>query len=163
VLAWLEPPLFVPGGGAEWLADRGVVVVEIPALAAEARAVNAHLLPGWTGAHRRRGPGSGSGEPSALESSALESAALESAALESAEQSAGAAVGSRSGGPAGRRVNQRQGPRPPHELDQARDGQGHPEGQQQADPGLVSEGRAAQPADEERVAGPDDRPRRPSR
>jgi pyrimidine deaminase RibD-like protein len=46
VLAWTEPPLFVPGGGAQWLADRGVTVTQIPELAAEARAVNAHLLPG---------------------------------------------------------------------------------------------------------------------
>jgi diaminohydroxyphosphoribosylaminopyrimidine deaminase / 5-amino-6-(5-phosphoribosylamino)uracil reductase len=45
VLAWLEPPLFVPGGGAAWLRERGVTVVEIPELAAQARAVNAHLLP----------------------------------------------------------------------------------------------------------------------
>jgi diaminohydroxyphosphoribosylaminopyrimidine deaminase/5-amino-6-(5-phosphoribosylamino)uracil reductase len=44
VLAWIEPPLFVPGGGAQWLADRGVTVVQIPELAAEARTVNAHLL-----------------------------------------------------------------------------------------------------------------------
>jgi len=46
VLAWREPPLFVPGGGAAWLADRGVSVAEIPELGPEARAVNAHLLPG---------------------------------------------------------------------------------------------------------------------
>jgi pyrimidine deaminase RibD-like protein len=46
VLAWLEPPLFVPGGGARWLREQGVIVAEIPDLAAEARAVNAHLLPG---------------------------------------------------------------------------------------------------------------------
>jgi diaminohydroxyphosphoribosylaminopyrimidine deaminase/5-amino-6-(5-phosphoribosylamino)uracil reductase len=45
VLAWIEPPLFVPGGGAQWLTDRGVTVVQIPELAAQARAVNAHLLP----------------------------------------------------------------------------------------------------------------------
>ncbi|MGO8884078.1 MAG: deaminase [Streptosporangiaceae bacterium] len=44
VLAWQEPPLFVPGGGAAWLRGRGVAVVEIPDLAAEARAVNAHLM-----------------------------------------------------------------------------------------------------------------------
>jgi diaminohydroxyphosphoribosylaminopyrimidine deaminase/5-amino-6-(5-phosphoribosylamino)uracil reductase len=46
VLAWLEPPLFVPGGGAAWLRAAGVTVIEIPGLAAAARAVNAHLLPG---------------------------------------------------------------------------------------------------------------------
>jgi pyrimidine deaminase RibD-like protein len=45
VLAWLEPPLFVPGGGAAWLRDHGVPVTELPELAARARAVNAHLLP----------------------------------------------------------------------------------------------------------------------
>jgi pyrimidine deaminase RibD-like protein len=44
VLAWLEPPLFVPGGGARWLRDRGVTVVQLPELAGRARAVNAHLL-----------------------------------------------------------------------------------------------------------------------
>jgi len=48
VLAWLEPPLFVPGGGAAWLRAAGVTVVEFPELAAEARAVNAHL-PGLAG------------------------------------------------------------------------------------------------------------------
>jgi diaminohydroxyphosphoribosylaminopyrimidine deaminase / 5-amino-6-(5-phosphoribosylamino)uracil reductase len=46
VLAWLEPPLFVPGGGGAWLRERGVSVVEVPDLAAAARAVNEHLLPG---------------------------------------------------------------------------------------------------------------------
>ncbi|MGH3398387.1 MAG: deaminase [Streptosporangiaceae bacterium] len=45
VLAWLEPPLFVPGGGAQWLREQGVTVVEVPDLAGTARAVNAHLLP----------------------------------------------------------------------------------------------------------------------
>jgi diaminohydroxyphosphoribosylaminopyrimidine deaminase/5-amino-6-(5-phosphoribosylamino)uracil reductase len=44
VLAWLEPPLFVPGGGARWLRDQGVTVVEMAELGDEARAVNAHLL-----------------------------------------------------------------------------------------------------------------------
>jgi diaminohydroxyphosphoribosylaminopyrimidine deaminase/5-amino-6-(5-phosphoribosylamino)uracil reductase len=47
VMAWLEPPLFVPGGGAAWLREQGVTVAEIPDLAAEARAVNSHLLPGF--------------------------------------------------------------------------------------------------------------------
>jgi diaminohydroxyphosphoribosylaminopyrimidine deaminase/5-amino-6-(5-phosphoribosylamino)uracil reductase len=46
VLAWREPPLFVPGGGAAWLAERGVSVIEVPELAEAARAVNAHLPPG---------------------------------------------------------------------------------------------------------------------
>jgi diaminohydroxyphosphoribosylaminopyrimidine deaminase/5-amino-6-(5-phosphoribosylamino)uracil reductase len=44
VLAWLEPPLFVPGGGAAWLRAAGVSVIELPELAPAARAVNAHLL-----------------------------------------------------------------------------------------------------------------------
>ena len=44
VIAWREPPLFVPGGGAAWLAERGITVIELPALAAEAQAVNQHLL-----------------------------------------------------------------------------------------------------------------------
>ncbi|MDQ2875006.1 MAG: dCMP deaminase [Actinomycetota bacterium] len=46
VLAWREPPIFVPGGGAAWLEDHGVLVTEIPELEPEARAANAHLLPG---------------------------------------------------------------------------------------------------------------------
>jgi diaminohydroxyphosphoribosylaminopyrimidine deaminase / 5-amino-6-(5-phosphoribosylamino)uracil reductase len=45
VIAWREPPLFVPGGGAAWLAGRGVTVIERPELAAAARSVNQHLLP----------------------------------------------------------------------------------------------------------------------
>jgi diaminohydroxyphosphoribosylaminopyrimidine deaminase / 5-amino-6-(5-phosphoribosylamino)uracil reductase len=44
VLAWIEPPLFVPGGGGAWLRDQGVEVVEVPELADAARAANAHLL-----------------------------------------------------------------------------------------------------------------------
>jgi pyrimidine deaminase RibD-like protein len=44
VIAWREPPLFVPGGGAAWLAERGVAVIELLELAAAARAVNQHLL-----------------------------------------------------------------------------------------------------------------------
>jgi diaminohydroxyphosphoribosylaminopyrimidine deaminase / 5-amino-6-(5-phosphoribosylamino)uracil reductase len=44
VIAWLEPPLFVAGGGAGALRSEGVTVVEIPWLAEVARAVNAHLL-----------------------------------------------------------------------------------------------------------------------
>ena len=46
VIAWLEPPVFAPGGGAELLRSSGVTVVEIPELAAEARAVNAAILSG---------------------------------------------------------------------------------------------------------------------
>ena len=44
VIAWREPPVFVLGGGAAWLAARGIGVVELPDLAAEAQAVNQHLL-----------------------------------------------------------------------------------------------------------------------
>ncbi len=44
VIAWLEPPLFAAGGGAGVLRAAGVTVVEIPGLAAEARAVNAAVL-----------------------------------------------------------------------------------------------------------------------
>lgn len=44
VIAWREPPLFVPGGGAAALQEAGITVVEVPELAAEARAVNAGLL-----------------------------------------------------------------------------------------------------------------------
>ena len=44
VIAWREPPLFVPGGGTAWLTARGVVVTELADLADQARAVNAHLL-----------------------------------------------------------------------------------------------------------------------
>jgi diaminohydroxyphosphoribosylaminopyrimidine deaminase / 5-amino-6-(5-phosphoribosylamino)uracil reductase len=44
VIAWREPPLFVPGGGAAWLADRGITVIELPELTDAARAPNRHLL-----------------------------------------------------------------------------------------------------------------------
>jgi len=44
VIAWREPPLFVQGGGAIWLASRGITVVELPELAPAAMAVNKHLL-----------------------------------------------------------------------------------------------------------------------
>jgi riboflavin-specific deaminase-like protein len=44
VIAWLEPPVFAPGGGAALLRDAGITVVEVPGLAAEARAVNAVVL-----------------------------------------------------------------------------------------------------------------------
>jgi diaminohydroxyphosphoribosylaminopyrimidine deaminase/5-amino-6-(5-phosphoribosylamino)uracil reductase len=46
VIAWLEPPVLAPGGGAAWLRERGIVVIEVPSLAGRARAVNAHLLAG---------------------------------------------------------------------------------------------------------------------
>ena len=46
VIAWLEPPVFAPGGGAAKLREAGISVVEIPGLAAEARAVNAAVLSG---------------------------------------------------------------------------------------------------------------------
>jgi diaminohydroxyphosphoribosylaminopyrimidine deaminase / 5-amino-6-(5-phosphoribosylamino)uracil reductase len=46
VIAWLEPPVFAQGGGAELLRSSGVTVVEIPELATEARAVNAAVLGG---------------------------------------------------------------------------------------------------------------------
>jgi diaminohydroxyphosphoribosylaminopyrimidine deaminase / 5-amino-6-(5-phosphoribosylamino)uracil reductase len=46
VIAWREPPVFAPGGGAALLADAGISVVEIADLAAQARAVNAALLHG---------------------------------------------------------------------------------------------------------------------
>jgi diaminohydroxyphosphoribosylaminopyrimidine deaminase / 5-amino-6-(5-phosphoribosylamino)uracil reductase len=46
VIAWREPPLFVPGGGAAVLQAAGVTVVDLPEFAAAARAVNAHLAAG---------------------------------------------------------------------------------------------------------------------
>jgi pyrimidine deaminase RibD-like protein len=46
VIAWLEPPLFVAGGGGGALRRAGVSVVEIPWLAELARSVNAHLFAG---------------------------------------------------------------------------------------------------------------------
>ena len=45
VIAWEEPPLFVPGGGAQRLRQAGIAVETVPGLAGEAREVNAHLLP----------------------------------------------------------------------------------------------------------------------
>jgi pyrimidine deaminase RibD-like protein len=44
VIAWREPPIFVPGGGALRLRAAGVAVTAVPELAAAARAINAHLL-----------------------------------------------------------------------------------------------------------------------
>ncbi|GII77818.1 hypothetical protein Sru01_28000 [Sphaerisporangium rufum] len=46
VLAWREPDLFADCTGAESLRAAGVEVVELPELAAPARAANAHLFPG---------------------------------------------------------------------------------------------------------------------
>jgi 5-amino-6-(5-phosphoribosylamino)uracil reductase len=46
VIAWREPPVFAPGGGAALLAEAGITVVEIVDLAAQARAVNAGVLGG---------------------------------------------------------------------------------------------------------------------
>ncbi|HEV2254875.1 MAG TPA: dihydrofolate reductase family protein [Streptosporangiaceae bacterium] len=45
VFAWREPPIFAAGDGADQLNAAGVDVLELPALAARARAVNAHLTP----------------------------------------------------------------------------------------------------------------------
>jgi pyrimidine deaminase RibD-like protein len=45
VIAWREPPVFVPGGGAVRLRQAGIPVTVLPELAAMAKAVNAHLLP----------------------------------------------------------------------------------------------------------------------
>jgi pyrimidine deaminase RibD-like protein len=44
VFAWREPPIFQPGGGAAWLGEHGVTVIELPLLAPAARAVNGKLL-----------------------------------------------------------------------------------------------------------------------
>ncbi|WP_248961643.1 deaminase [Sphaerisporangium perillae] len=44
VFAWREPDLFVDCTGAETLREAGVEVVEIPALGAAVREVNAHLF-----------------------------------------------------------------------------------------------------------------------
>jgi len=46
VIAWREPPLFVPGGGADRMRAAGLTVAVLPELAAAAMAVNAHLVPG---------------------------------------------------------------------------------------------------------------------
>jgi pyrimidine deaminase RibD-like protein len=46
VIAWREPPVFQPGGGARWLAERGIEVIELPELAAAAKAVNQTVLDG---------------------------------------------------------------------------------------------------------------------
>ena len=46
VIAWREPPVFAPGGGAALLAAAGIAVVEIADLAPQARAINAGVLGG---------------------------------------------------------------------------------------------------------------------
>jgi diaminohydroxyphosphoribosylaminopyrimidine deaminase/5-amino-6-(5-phosphoribosylamino)uracil reductase len=46
VFAWREPTVFVDGEGAELLRTGGVEVVELPELAAQARATNRHLRDG---------------------------------------------------------------------------------------------------------------------
>jgi diaminohydroxyphosphoribosylaminopyrimidine deaminase / 5-amino-6-(5-phosphoribosylamino)uracil reductase len=46
VIAWREPPIFVPGGGAGRLRKAGLRVEVLPELAGAAKAVNAHLLAG---------------------------------------------------------------------------------------------------------------------
>ncbi|HEY2505156.1 MAG TPA: deaminase [Streptosporangiaceae bacterium] len=44
VIAWREPPIFVPGGGVARMHAAGIRVLVLPELAPAARAVNAHLL-----------------------------------------------------------------------------------------------------------------------
>ncbi len=44
VIAWLEPPIFVSGGGAIRLREAGVEVTVLSEFADAAKAVNAHLL-----------------------------------------------------------------------------------------------------------------------
>lgn len=46
VIAWREPPILAPGGGARRLRAAGVQVITLPELAAAARAVNKHLVGG---------------------------------------------------------------------------------------------------------------------
>ena len=45
-IAWTEPPILAPGGGAARLRAAGVEVVVVPGLADAVREVNAHLLAG---------------------------------------------------------------------------------------------------------------------
>jgi 5-amino-6-(5-phosphoribosylamino)uracil reductase len=44
VFAWREPPIFTEGRGAEQLRAAGLTVVELPELAGDAAAINAHLM-----------------------------------------------------------------------------------------------------------------------
>lgn len=46
VYAWQEPPIFQPGGGAAWLEQHGVTVIELPELAHAAGEVNRAVLAG---------------------------------------------------------------------------------------------------------------------
>ncbi len=46
VIAWREPPIFVPGGGAVRLRKAGLAVTVCPSWPARRKAVNAHLLDG---------------------------------------------------------------------------------------------------------------------
>jgi len=44
VYAWREPPIFQPGGGAAWLEEHGITVIELPDLAPAAESVNRTVL-----------------------------------------------------------------------------------------------------------------------
>ena len=44
VYAWREPPIFQPGGGAAWLEENGITVIELPDLAPAAESVNRTVL-----------------------------------------------------------------------------------------------------------------------
>lgn len=55
--AWREPPIFQPGGGAGWLIDHGVAVIELPDLAVAAQAVNSPVLRQYP-RHSRHSPAS---------------------------------------------------------------------------------------------------------
>lgn len=44
VYAWREPPIFQPGGGAAWLEEHGITVIELPDLASAAESVNRAVL-----------------------------------------------------------------------------------------------------------------------
>lgn len=46
VYAWREPPIFQPGGGAAWLEEHGVTVIELQDLADAAEEVNRAVLAG---------------------------------------------------------------------------------------------------------------------
>lgn len=61
VIAWQEPPIFVPGGGAIRLREAGLRVDFLPEFAAAARAVNAHLLTGLSRSGSRVGRGHAAG------------------------------------------------------------------------------------------------------
>jgi pyrimidine deaminase RibD-like protein len=65
VIAWTEPPVLAPGGGAERMRAAGLEVVEIPELAAAARQVNMHLLVRGATVARGATPDPAQGEPPA--------------------------------------------------------------------------------------------------